>query len=31
MEKRWTEYHFKIAKESAKMFETHTEGQEIDI
>ena len=31
-EKRhWEERHFKIAQESAKKFETHTEDQEVDI
>ncbi len=31
-EKRhWEERHFKIAQESSKKFETHTEDQEVDI
>ena len=29
--KHWKERHFKIAKESAEKFKTHTEDQEVDI
>ena len=28
---QWEERHYKMAAESAKMFETHTQGQEVDI
>ena len=29
--KHWEQRHFKIAQESAKKFETHTEDQEVNI
>ena len=30
-ENHWEKRHFKIAQESAKKFEMHTEDQEVDI